>query len=363
MVLATSGRAIAQGITSLGCTVAVVDGFGDCDTHAAATEALKIERSYFGLDHDSVLRSVQDLQTRMSFDGVLFDAAIESDPQLLDAINIFPILGNSRHVIETVKNAEIFFSTLDQYSIPYPETKLHLSPQEYSSDMWLVKHAQGTGGVGVTATNTDVDITKNVYFQKKLNGKSFSITLLANGDDLFALGFNTLWSESLGQSVPYAYAGAINQVKLADNILETALSYAKVLVKEFKLVGLNSIDFIYAEHSMYVLEINPRIPATYELYETKHGELMERHIQACVHQQLPEVISKPLLRAHAVVYAPKDITIPADVSWPLWTADRPQALELIKKLDPLCSIFAGGKNYSQVNDSIKTRKRTILSKF
>lgn len=363
IVIATSGRAIAQGLKSLGSSVAVVDGFADCDTHTAATEVLKIKRSHFGLDHDSVLQSVQYLQTKMPFDGILFDAAIESDPQLLEIINICPVLGNSSQVIEAVKNSEIFFSKLDQYSIPYPETKFHLSSQQYSNGKWLIKHAQGTGGVGVTAANVDIETTKNVYFQKKLAGISFSITFLANGHEIFALGFNTLWSEPLGDLVPYAYAGAINQVKLADNFLEIALNYTKVLVKEFELVGLNSIDFMYANDSIYVLEINPRIPATYELYESKQGELIEQHIQACLHRVLPKTRSKPLLRAHAIVYASTEIIIPEDMSWPLWTADRPQSQEVIKKFEPVCSIFAGGKNIAQTYEMIKTRKRSILAKF
>ncbi len=368
LIVATSGRAIAQGLRTLGCSVAVVDGFADCDTRAAVTEILQIKRSHFGLDHESVMQAVEYLQSKATYDGLFYDAAIESDPSLLDKINIRPVFGNASQVVEAVKNTEIFFSKLDQHSIPYPETTFKLSSKQHSDSTWLLKHAQGTGGVGVASINAeiinaDIEIPENVYFQKKLNGISFSITFLANGNDIFALGFNTLWSEPLGVSIPYAYAGAINQVKLADNFQETALHYARVLAKEFELVGLNSIDLMYANDSIYVLEVNPRIPATYELYESKYGELMGQHIAACVNRVLPGAKSKPLLRAHAIVYAPTEIIIPADISWPLWTADRPQALEVIKKFDPLCSIFAGGQNYAQTYEMIKSRKRSILAKI
>ncbi|MFK7815788.1 MAG: ATP-grasp domain-containing protein [Gammaproteobacteria bacterium] len=363
LVIATSGRAIAQGLASLGCSVAVVDGFADCDTCAAATEVQKIKRTQFGLDHHSVVQAIQYLLSKTSFDGVFFDAAIESNSELLEIINIHPVLGNSSRVIESVKNAEIFFSKLDQYSIPHPKITFNSSSNLLSDDAWLLKHAHGTGGVGVTPINADVVMPENVYFQKKLDGVCFSITFLANGNDIYALGFNTLWHESLGISMPYAYAGAINQVKLDDSLQKAALKYTKVLIKEFELVGLNSIDFIYANDSIYVLEINPRIPATYELYESKYGELIEQHIQACLHQILPKTRSKPLLRAHAIVYAPTEIMIPGDMSWPLWAADRPQSQEVIKKFEPVCSIFAGGKNTAQACEMIKSRKQSILAKF
>jgi len=363
LVVATSGRAIAQGLASLGYTVAVVDGFADSDTYTAASEVLKSKRSHFGLDFDSVMQAVYSLQSKLSFDGLFFDAAIEANPNLLDVINVNPVLGNSKQVLENVSNVELFFSTLDQYSIPYPETKFNLSSELYSDGVWLQKSAQTTGGIGVAHLNPDIDVPDHFYFQRKISGISFSITFLANGRDIAALGFNTLLQESLGATVPYAYAGAINYFKLEETLQAAALNYAKVLVQEFDLVGLNSIDFIYADNSIYVLEINPRIPATYELYESKYGELINQHIEACLDRRLPEIVNKPLLRAHAIIYAPTEIIIPEGMVWPLWTADRPQAKELIKKFDPVCSIFAGGKNYAQTNEMIKTRKQSILAKL
>jgi predicted ATP-grasp superfamily ATP-dependent carboligase len=361
LVVATSGRAIAQGLSSLGCSVAVIDGFADCDTQTIATEVKKTKRSQFGLDHDGVLLAVQRLRSNASFDGILYDAAIESNPKLLDLIDIEPVLGNSIQVIEATKNTEIFFSILDQHSIPYPETAFSLSSKLYIGNAWLLKYAQGTGGIGVTPLTKNTEIAENAYFQEKLEGVSFSITFLANSNEIFALGFNTLWTVPLGMTVPYAYAGAINEVKLDESILEVALKYAKVLVKEFKLIGLNSIDFIYANDSVYVLEINPRIPATYELYESKNGDVIRQHIQACVDKTLPKSRNKTLLRAHAIVYAQSELVIPDTMAWPLWAADRPHAQEVIKKFEPVCSIFAGGRNYAQVNEMIKTRKRSILA--
>lgn len=359
LVVATSGRAIAQGLKTLGYSIAVVDGFADCDTCAAALETRKVKRSSFGLKHDEVLQAVRSLQSKISFDGLFFDAAMESNPSLLEEININPIFGNSNQVLSACKNFKVFFSILDKHSIPYPE----ISFKPKSESDWLIKQALSTGGIGVAPMSDEVAFTENSYLQRKVDGINFSLTFLANGNELLELGFNTLWSTQLGANVPYAYAGAINKVRLETEIQEIALQYAKIITKEFELVGLNSIDFICRDNSIYVLEVNPRIPATYELYETKYGNLMAQHIEVCKSRTLPATKIQPLLRAHAIVYAPTDITVSEHVSWPLWTADRPHAHELIKKFEPVCSVFAGGQNSSQVYEMIKTRKHSILTKL
>ena len=362
-MVATSGRAIAQGLKSLGHTVTVVDGFADSDTIAATIECKKVKRAQYGLNKGEVLATVVSLQAETSFDGLFCDAAIESNPDLLDKIHINPVFANSSQTLHKCKNPNTFFSLLDQHSISYPETLLPPFSKAEVKNAWLVKEEQSTGGIGVSFVSDATDLTSDIYLQKKINGINFSLTFLANEDELFALGFNALWSEQLSADMPYAYAGAINQIKLDSKILELALQYAKVMVKAFKLLGLNSIDFICQGDALYVLEINPRIPASYELYETKFGEVIGQHIDVCKTGKLPSVKGQSLLRAHAIVYAPTDIKVSESMSWPLWTADRPHSQEVIKQFEPVCSIFAGGQNTAQVCEMIKVRKQTILAKL
>jgi predicted ATP-grasp superfamily ATP-dependent carboligase len=371
LIAATSGRAIAQSLNILGYSVAVVDGFADCDTNAAAVESIKVKRSQFGLDASETLQAVRDLQLNNTFDGLFYDAALESNPNLLDEINIKPVFGNSSQTLKACKNPKEFFARLDQHSIPYPEIYFEPEAATNISGDWLIKNSQGTGGVGVAPASVQlggyVDFASNQYLQKRIEGTNFSITFLAislaNKEEIQVLGFNTQWNEKLSDSMPYAYSGAINHVKLDEDVKQTACQYTRVLAKEFNLIGLNSIDFICAENTVYVLEVNPRIPATYELYETRNGELMKEHIEACNHNILPETTRQPLLRAHAIVYAPRDIRITEDMLWPLWSSDRPHAGEFIRRSEPVCNVFAGGQNSAQVCEMIESRKQSIISKL
>lgn len=363
LVVATSGRAIAQGLKSLGHSVYVVDGFADIDTCAAATLHKQVKRSHLGLDSRSVIQAVTELHTKITFDGLFYDAALESCPSLLNELDVSPVLGNSSQVLSACKDPQTFFPLLEKLSIPYPETSFKSSLKNVTEEDWLIKQAKSTGGFGVRYLNENENNNENSYAQKRLEGLSFSIAFIANGEHALVLGFNTLWNEALNEDILFAYAGAINTVKLQESVKQTALAHVELMAREFKLQGLNSIDFICTDECVYVLEINPRIPATYELYETKYGELLQEHIQACVNNELPEVTRAHILRAHAIVYAPYDITVPTNMLWPLWTADRPHAQEVIKKHEPVCSIFAGGQNSAQVYEMIKTRKQSIVAKL
>ena len=140
-------------------------------------------------------------------------------------------------------------------------------------------------------------------------------------------------------------------------------NYAEKIAEKLELIGLNSIDFIASEHCVYVLEVNPRIPATYELYESKSGALLRAHMDVTSGKSLPNKKNKRLLRAHAIVYATEELQIPEEMSWPLWTADRPVAGEVISLYSPICSVFAGGQNCTQVKQMIKTRKQSIITKL
>ena len=64
LVIATSGRAIAQALKSSGDAIAVIDGFADLDTCAATEVCIKVARTKFGLNANEVLRAINKLQSR-----------------------------------------------------------------------------------------------------------------------------------------------------------------------------------------------------------------------------------------------------------------------------------------------------------
>ena len=361
LVIATSGRAIAQALVASGNTVAVIDGFADVDTCHAAEFCKKVKRANSSLDANEVLRTISSLQKKLIFDGLLYDSALEVNPNLLDKISFNNVIGNSSKTLYQCNSISYFFSTLEKLEIPFPE--ICKQPRLAISGSWLTKNASTTGGFGVSPFDERNTATEDIYFQRKLDGLNFSITFFANGKEIQPIGFNTLWSKHLTDKIPYAYAGAINDVDIIELHKKSAIQHAQSITKAFNLVGLNSIDYILNDDCVYVIDINPRIPATYELYETKYGDLIKEHINVCKTSNISLGQWDKLLRAHAIVYAAEKIEVPINFNWPLWTADRPHAGEIINQHQPVCSIFAGGSNKAQIKNMIRTREITILKKL
>ncbi len=338
--------------------MAVVDGFCDMDTCSAADASLRVSRKTSGLDSSETLKAVQNLRNTHPLKGLFYDAALEFDPDMLDAISFDKVIGNSSATLRMCKDPEVFFPALDANQIPYPE--ISFKPVQGDAERWLQKKSRSAGGTGVTILTGHQAHDQGSYYQRKLEGIPFSLTFLSNGQNLRALGFNTLWCRNAAAGMPFLYEGAINHVNLTDEQRLAALGYATSLVHEFELVGLNSIDFILSNGHVFMLEVNPRIPATFELYETRQGSLIRDHIDACAHARLSPEPGRTKLHAHVIVYSPATMCVPSSFNWPLWTADRPYPGEVIRKNEPLCSVFAGGKNVSQVCTAVWSRKQIIL---
>ena len=157
LVVAGSGRAIAQGLKALDYPVAVIDGFADQDTISAARVCKKVKRGRFGLDAAEVENVIQTMRADFTFSGLFYDAAIEVNPQLLDIVDDEIIVGNSRDSLQRCKDPHQFFPVLDKHSIVYPNIRFNSNIDD--SDRWLYKHHLSTGGIGVnTAVNNVNDL-------------------------------------------------------------------------------------------------------------------------------------------------------------------------------------------------------------
>jgi len=99
------------------------------------------------------------------------------------------------------------------------------------------------------------------------------------------------------------------------------------------LRGLNSLDFILTENEVLVLEINPRLTATFDLYDN----LFEHHIQGCKGILMP-LSASTKAKAHVIVYAAHHIRNPENFIWPDWVVDTP--LDTVFKNQPLCTVLA-----------------------
>jgi len=174
------------------------------------------------------------------------------------------------------------------------------------------------------------------------------------------VGFNRQWSANLGEGRDFAFAGIINQTGLSKQQQTVIGTWLEALVPELGLVGLNSLDFILDNGQIWVLEINPRISASMQLY----GEgLFLQHIHASK-GRLPDGRKAPELCAgYQIVYANADIRIPEGFFWPQGCMDLPVAGVICRKGEPICSIIARHKHASAVLSQLGRLQHVIFKQL
>jgi predicted ATP-grasp superfamily ATP-dependent carboligase len=131
------------------------------------------------------------------------------------------------------------------------------------------------------------------------------------------------------------------------------------LVAATGLKGVNGLDFIVENDSLWVLEINPRPTATIDLYDADlPAGVIGMHLQACRGElmDLPQFIRA---RAHGIVYAPAPLHVPAQLRWPAWCTDLPEAGSIVPKGSPVCSVHAETPTPSQASQLVRDRHEQL----
>jgi predicted ATP-grasp superfamily ATP-dependent carboligase len=128
------------------------------------------------------------------------------------------------------------------------------------------------------------------------------------------------------------------------------------LVQASGLVGLNGLDFILADETPFVLEINPRPTATIDLYDADvEGGLLALHLRACG-GEMPEIPGARLARAHAIVYAGVALRVPVGIEWPEWCTDLPEGGSAIPVGAPVCSVHAQAATSAEAHELVLARQ-------
>lgn len=321
----------------------------------------------YGFKADALLQAISTINPR-DYLGFVYGSGFEAQPALLQKIAaILPLLGNAATTVQALKSADHFFAVLRQCQIPFPAV-VHSWAEMEPGQTYLKKFAAGCGGSHIQyVTPTDAALEAYHYYQQQLSGHALSLLFIANNNGLEVIGFNEQWL-SPAKAAPFRYGGAVSHIALAPEIKQQLISAAQKLTQAFSLVGLNSLDAIMHGDVAYVLEINPRLSATVDLYE--HENLLQRHVHACQQSTNIYFVNKvnntdlaQSSKAHAVVYALSAMTISTAVDWPSWAVDIPQtssaaALEFAAG-DPICSVLAMTDNAQSSKQLALTRVRIM----
>lgn len=353
LIVAQSGRFLAQIAHHAGHPVWVADCFGDNDTLEFASRWLPLTDLSNPL---SVLDAVLALSKGEAC-TLVYGSGIESFHGILGQLpSHIKLAGNSQKSIDTVKKPSQFFNILDQLAIAYPTTQLH-PPQETTG--WLSKSPHGLGGGHIEYCQTDI-LRADVYYQRYIDGISGSILFLANGTQGRLLTINQQFSVN-DSDMSFLLSGLATPFRLSYAHQNTLQNTIDALLGCIALVGLNSLDFIISNaDEILVLEINPRPSASAELL-TQLPQLFSLHIKACQGTLPIDTISRPKANATYLhyIFAQHDTVIPDGIIWPSHCHDIPAAGHFILKKQPICTVIVEttltfNQSRKQVQDDIYT---------
>jgi uncharacterized protein len=163
---------------------------------------------------------------------------------------------------------------------------------------------------------------------------------VADGKTAQTIGFNQQFIAPTTE-MPYRFAGAVSNIALQPSIHQAFEHAAQQLTSAFNLRGLNNLDAILDGEKLWILELNPRLSATFELYEN----LFSLHVQGCAGSLAQFMPSAKHAKAQWILYADDTLKVAADFAWPSWAADIPateageSSVRIVKNM-PICSVFA-----------------------
>lgn len=341
IIAATSARGYVQAAVASGYEVIALDAFIDEETKAIAKQVFRLKVDDFALDEEHFKQVFLGIDLS-NIEGFLYGSLFDGCPELLDWVEKqLPVLGNSADVLKQAKDFS-FFALLDSLNIKHPEVQLSFPTKP---ERWLSKQIGGCGGMHIQPADLKVtpDCDKT-HFQQKITGTPISMLFVADGNTAHVIGFNQQLTAPT-KSLPYRFAGAISNVTLQPSIPRAFEHAAQKLTSALHLRGICSLDAIMDGEGVWVLELNPRLSATFHLYEN----LLPLHLQGCAGYLSSIPIKTNISHAQLILYAEEALDVPKSFAWPSWVADIPTAESDASgvKIDqhmPICSVLASAES-------------------
>lgn len=364
LILARSGRMLAASARAAGWLPAVIDQFGDEDTRQLATACWTVAAgAELAFDRDETLASVARAQRDDGQHPIVLGAGFEDAAPLVAALAArYRVLGSDAQTLAALARRPSALARLASA----PEIRVPATVEGPLRDGrgWLAKRNGSCGGIHVSALAGAVTRSPDVYFQRAIGGRSLSMLYLAGADGctVCAVFEHLRWHPAPAHS--YRYEGAVCVAAPDTELLAAGSEAGWTVAREFGLRGCFGLDFIqHPAGSLYLVDINPRPPATLDLLADK-GAVFAAHVAACARGAL--LYSRPPIRparAHLVLYAERRWRVPRGFDWPAWTADRPLPGTVVAGGEPLCTLLAVARNRPAACATLGERYAALRARF
>jgi uncharacterized protein len=359
LIAALSGRALAVSARRAGYAPLVADLFGDADMRAAASQSMTTPGDLAsGLHEPALIASLTSLAEGHRCEGLVYGSGFEDRPETLTRLaDRWRLLGNGADVVSRTKDPLAFAALCRDLGIRHPVVS---AAPPSDPEGWLRKRIGGAGGAHVRPASEKAEKSERAYFQRRVAGRAVSLLFLANGQDTLPLGFSAQWRNPTREA-PARYGGAMRPAGIGPRLRRRLCADAENLARHLGLRGLNSADFLIEGDTAWLIEINPRPGATFDLFDSPSAPLFALHIDACRGALPKRAPSRRGGASAATVYATRPIPMMPRLDWPPWCADRQNAGSRVEAGAPICTVRAKASSAGRARALVEDRILAVLA--
>jgi predicted ATP-grasp superfamily ATP-dependent carboligase len=323
---------IAQLAVADGYDVTALDLFGDLDLRAIAPGATA-----------PTGEALAALASDIDADAVVYGAGFENRPDLVRQIAYGrELLGTPPELLATVRDPWALGAAARAAGARAPETRSPGEPPRPERGTWLRKPQRGGGGRGVRPW-AGGRLTSTEILQRRIRGLSCSAVAIGDGRRAALVGL----TEQLHRSPGFGWMGNVAPPRLPGEELAELEGQLRAvcgeIVARFGVRGAFGVDAVWDGRHAWVLEVNPRPPASLELFGPG---CFEAHVRGARALGVPTAgAPRATARAKIVLFADRDLRAPEPGWWPAALArDIPHAGEMIKRGAPVCTLVSADES-------------------
>lgn len=364
LLVGISTRALAQSAVTAGWQVVSVDFFGDSDQPAEAC-ALSLVRD-LGQPPELGRLAAAALPLLQDVDAVVVETGLENEPALFKVAHNRNTWNNSPQSVAHARDLQRLYPLLMKAGMQFPATVFDdrdIPP----SGRFLVKNGKHSGGMGVREWDGSTLLGVGDILQEYIDGDLASACFLADGKQAMLLGMTRQYAgvTELG-APPFAWCG--NVAPFIQPSMQTIIHRAvDSITAACGLTGLNGIDFLIRDGRPVFLEVNPRPPASFELFERLLGiNAFQLHVDACQGKLPPRIpeFHTGIAWGKGILYANLDLTVGDTSDWHKRSiADIPHPGEAIPAGAPVCTLFAQSDDLERCWHTIQARATALYAEL
>jgi predicted ATP-grasp superfamily ATP-dependent carboligase len=356
LICALSGRALAESAKRGGFAPIVLDRFGDLDTtQAAEVSAVVPAGRKAPFARAALLRAAGKWAPAPT--PLIWGSGFDGAPELLAGLaRGREVLGNRPEQVRRVSDPFAFAATCKSLGVPTPRVRA-----EFPGDpsCWLVKRRGAAGGWHVRPATGRVMLHPQDYLQERVEGRPISVLLLGDGRQTMALAVSQQWS----YGAPARFTGVLLPAQIGETTAARLCRTAILVSQAHAIAGLASADFMLADNgSFHLLEVNARPGASLEAAELALGlSLVQLHVGAC-RGRLPKRLPAPAaVAATEIVWADRDLQVPAAFAWPDWAGDRTPPGRTVGRGQPLATLRVRSSDTASAHDQLIKLRKVLLA--